>query len=63
MVLHCLGLDFELHSSVLKRSPVLASLLESVLEEEPVDTTYYKSSANKTLDCLVQSAGRNAGCR
>ena len=57
VVLHCLGIDFELHSAVVKKSAVLASLLEKALAEEPVDTTYYKSSVNKTLDSLVHSAG------
>ena len=57
IVLHCLGMDFELHSTVLKRSPVLSALLEEAMLEQPTETTYYKSQVNKALDSLVGSAG------
>ena len=57
IVLHCLGMDFELHSTVLKRSPVLSDLLEEAMLEQPTETTYYKSQVNKALDSLVGSAG------
>lgn len=58
IVLHCIGLDLELHSTVLKRSVVLCELLGEALQEDPTETTYYKSSVNAALDSLVQSAGQ-----
>ncbi|KAF6040726.1 BTBD16 [Bugula neritina] len=59
VLLRCMDMDFELHSLVLKRSPVLSSLLEETMGSTPVDMSYYKSSVNKTLDGLISSSELN----
>ena len=55
VLLHCLGMSWELHRPFLQRSETLSTLLETA--EDPAPKKYYKSKLSEDLDNFVNKSG------
>lgn len=54
VLLHCLGMDWELHRPFLQKSETLTNLLMTA--EDPTPQRYYKSAASETLDNYIKKS-------